>query len=59
MKTEIDISNWKREAHYHFFKDFEEPFFGININVDCTKAYEISKAYGYSFFLYYPTFLLL
>lgn len=53
MKTEIDISNWKRKAHYHFFKDFEEPFFGININVDCTKAYEISKAYGYSFFLYY------
>lgn len=53
MKTEIDISNWNRKEHYMFFKDFEEPFWGINVNVDCTKAYETSKACGYSFFLYY------
>lgn len=53
MKTEIDISNWNRKSHYEFFKDFEEPFFGINVNVDCTKAYKICKAGGHSFFLYY------
>lgn len=53
MKKEIDISNWNRKEHYNFFKDFEEPFCGINVNVDCTKAYEISKANKHSFFLYY------
>ena len=53
MKKEIDILNWNRKEHYLFFKDFEEPFFGINVNVDCTKAHEKSKSLGYSFFLYY------
>lgn len=53
MKTEIDIPNWNRREHYWFFKDFEEPFVGINVNIDYSRVYETSRACGYSFFLYY------
>jgi len=39
MKQVIDLNSWKRREHYSFFKDYQEPFFGITANVDCTKAY--------------------
>lgn len=35
------------------YKDFEEPFFGVCVELDCTKAYKVSKENNYSFFLYY------
>jgi chloramphenicol O-acetyltransferase type A len=53
MKKPLDIENWARKDHYHFFKQFEEPFFGVCVNIDCTKAYEVAKQNGFSFFLYY------
>lgn len=53
MKKPLDLTTWARKDHFHFFKQFEEPFFGVCINVDCTQAYEVAKANGYSFFLYY------
>lgn len=53
MKQIIDINSWKRKEHYQFFKDFQEPFFGITANVDCTKAYNYAKDNELSFFLYY------
>lgn len=53
MKTELNIENWNRKGLYHFFKDFEEPFFGVTVNVDCTRAYRRCKERGDSFFLYY------
>lgn len=43
MKNTLNIANWNRKDHYHFFKDFEEPFFGITVNIDCTKADTIAK----------------
>lgn len=53
MKQQLDINTWARKDHYQFFSQFEEPFFGVCVNVDCTRAYFVSKANGYSFFLYY------
>ncbi len=53
MKQLLDITNWERNAHYHFFKQFEEPFFGVTVDVDCTAAYSHCKAQNLSFFLYY------
>jgi chloramphenicol O-acetyltransferase type A len=53
MKKPLDLNNWPRKDHFHFFRKFEEPFFGVCVQVDCTKAYETAKANGYSFFLYY------
>ncbi|WP_212006087.1 chloramphenicol acetyltransferase [Chitinophaga sp. HK235] len=53
MKQLLDINTWKRKDHFHFFNQFEEPFFGVCVNVDCTKAYATAREKGYSFFLYY------
>ena len=53
MKTLLDIENWPRKEHFLFFKQFGEPFFGLTVQIDCTKAYETSKQLGTSFFVYY------
>jgi chloramphenicol O-acetyltransferase type A len=53
MKTILDLENWPRKEHFLFFKQFEEPFFGIATTIDCTKAYDTSKQLGVSFFIYY------
>jgi chloramphenicol O-acetyltransferase type A len=53
MKKTLDLNTWARKDHFHFFRQFEEPFFGVCINIDCTPAYTICKARSYSFFLYY------
>lgn len=53
MKKLIDIENWNRKEHFLFFSKFEEPFFGVTVKVDCTKAYLKAKQEQVSFFLYY------
>lgn len=53
MKTLLDIENWPRKEHFHFFRKMNEPFFGLTVTIDCTKAYEISKELSPSFFIYY------
>lgn len=53
MKTWLDLDSWPRKAHFQFFKDFEEPFFGICTQVPCTAAYLKAKENGHSFFLSY------
>nr|WP_314499434.1 chloramphenicol acetyltransferase [uncultured Chryseobacterium sp.] len=53
MKTLIKISTWDRKEQYLFFSQFEEPFFGITVSIDCTKAYAAAKENNQSFFLYY------
>ncbi len=49
----VDLEKWNRKDHFNFFSQFEEPFFGVTVRVDCTLAYRQSKASGKSFFLYY------
>ena len=53
MKTLLDIENWPRKEHFLFFKQMEEPFFGVTVEIDCTKSYETAKALDTSFFIYY------
>lgn len=53
MKKELDIENWERKDHFNFFKNFEEPFFGVIVDLDCTSAYKYCKENELSFFLYY------
>jgi len=53
MKTLLDIENWPRKEHFHFFRKMDEPFFGLTVTIDCTKAYQISKELNTSFFIYY------
>ncbi|NNT70940.1 chloramphenicol acetyltransferase [Flavobacterium sp. IMCC34852] len=53
MKHKLDLDTWNRKEHFLFFKQMEEPFFGITARVDCSKAYAKSKELGVSFFTYY------
>jgi chloramphenicol O-acetyltransferase type A len=49
----LDIDNWPRKDHFNFFREFEEPFFGVSVHIDCTGAYARAKETNSSFFLYY------
>jgi chloramphenicol O-acetyltransferase type A len=53
MKQQLDIDTWIRKDHFHFFRQFEEPFFGVCVQANCTRAYAAAKEKGVSFFLYY------
>ena len=53
MRHLLDMDRWARKAHFEFFSRFEEPFFGVTVQLDCTRAYDHAKASGHSFFLSY------
>ncbi len=53
MKKEIAVADWKRKDHFEFFSRFEEPFFGVIVNIEITKAYHFAKNNAVSFFLLY------
>jgi len=53
MKQKLDLNTWNRKEHFLFFKQMEEPFYGITTTIDCTKAYVKAKELGVSFFSYY------
>lgn len=53
MKKELNITEWNRADHFNFFSQFDEPFFGVTVKVNCSKAYEFAKKSGNSFFLVY------
>lgn len=53
VKKHLDIARWPRKDHFNFFRKFEEPFFGVTLPVDCTRAYAKAKSLNVSFFLYY------
>lgn len=52
-KLQIDLNSWNRKDHFQFFGQFEEPFFGITTELNCTAAYQYCKSKQISFFLYY------
>ncbi|WP_258561840.1 CatA-like O-acetyltransferase [Chryseobacterium chendengshani] len=49
----IDLKSWKRKEHFEFFSKMANPYFGFTTEVDCTKAYDSSKADNHSFFATY------
>ena len=53
MKQKLNLDTWNRKEHFLFFKQMEEPFFGITTTIDCTKAYEKAKELNVSFFTFY------
>ncbi|GAB4337995.1 MAG: chloramphenicol acetyltransferase [Calditrichia bacterium] len=53
MKRKINLDNWNRAAHFHFFRKFEEPFWGVTVELDCSAAYQFCKENHLPFFLYY------
>lgn len=53
MKQKLDLETWKRKEHFQFFKQMQEPFFGVTVPIDCTIAYARAKELGIPFFAYY------
>jgi chloramphenicol O-acetyltransferase type A len=53
MKHALALDTWERKDQFDFFRRFEEPFFGVCVQIDYTKAYAVAKEQGSSFFLYY------
>jgi chloramphenicol O-acetyltransferase type A len=53
LKTLLNLSDWPRKEHFHFFRKFDEPFFGTVVTVDCSNAYANAKLAGASFFIWY------
>ena len=53
MKEIVDLDTWIRKDHFKFFSAFEEPFFGVTVDVDCTATYQQAKDLQVSFFLLY------
>lgn len=50
MKKVIDFENWNRKEHFEWFNNFDEPFFGIVSEVDCSIAYTNSKKKNIPFY---------
>lgn len=53
MKRKIDLENWNRQEVFYFYKSFDEPYFGVTVNVDVSKAFVLAKQKNVSFFTYY------
>ncbi|WP_018611490.1 chloramphenicol acetyltransferase [Segetibacter koreensis] len=53
MKQKLNLDDWNRKDHFKFFNQFEEPFFGVTVTIDCTTAYTMAKDTRSSFFLFY------
>lgn len=49
----VDIRSWNRRQHFLFFREFEEPYFGVTLNIDCTNTYQLAKDTGQSFYIAY------
>ncbi|WP_372744791.1 CatA-like O-acetyltransferase [Lutibacter sp.] len=48
---EFSVENWKRKEQFEFFKDYEDPFFNITVNLEVTKLYNFCKKNKLSFSL--------
>jgi chloramphenicol O-acetyltransferase type A len=46
----LDIETWNRKQHYQHFSAMKDPFFGVTISFDVSKAYDYSKEKKVSFF---------
>lgn len=47
----IDKATWNRREHFEHFSAFDDPFFGVTVNIDCTKTHQYAKTTGLSFSL--------
>ncbi|MGI8618390.1 MAG: CatA-like O-acetyltransferase [Gemmatimonadaceae bacterium] len=39
----LDVARWKRRQHFELFRQFQNPFFSVCVDVDATKTWELSK----------------
>ena len=48
---EISIDSWIRKSQYHFFKDYDNPYFNITSNVDVSALKLFCDSNNLSFFI--------
>lgn len=48
---EINIDTWERKTQYNFFKDFDDPFFNLVVNIDVGPLLDYCRKEKLSFFL--------
>lgn len=48
---ELNIEIWNRKTQYHFFKDFDDPYFNLVAHIDVSKLRSFCKKENLSFFL--------
>jgi chloramphenicol O-acetyltransferase type A len=53
MKRTLDLAQWNRREHFDFFRQYDEPYHGVVVNVDCTCAYATCQRDRGSFFITY------
>ena len=46
----LDINTWNRKQHFNHFNALSDPYFGVTIPFNVTKAYQFSKENNISFF---------
>lgn len=51
MTDYLNIDEWSRKNHYHFFKNFDNPFFNICADVTITPTLEFTRKNKLSFFI--------
>jgi chloramphenicol O-acetyltransferase type A len=59
VQNKLNIETWNRREHFEFFKTFDQPYYGITVQLDCTHAYRQYKTLGVSFYSYYLHKILL
>jgi len=50
---ELDIETWNRKQQFHFFNQFDDPYFAVTVEFDVTETYKYSKKNNISFFALY------
>jgi chloramphenicol O-acetyltransferase type A len=53
LKRKVHLESWNRKSHFELFQTFEEPYFGLVADVDCTNCYKKAKKEENPFFISY------
>lgn len=43
MPTYLDLESWPRREHFHFFKEYDHPFFNVCVQMDVTGLRQLSR----------------
>lgn len=44
MPEFLDIDNWVRRQHFYFFKDYDNPYFNVCVNIDVTELLRMTRS---------------
>jgi len=53
MMKYLDKENWDRKEHFELFSSYQEPYWGVTVNIDVTLAKALAKSMNISFYFYY------